>query len=90
MKQIDFSNLKIEKSIGVFECVDVRKDLGNMIFASANTIELDQLSRKVFNAPCGATELSNAEYGLLMQALRSGFVRYNVIQAIEDVTNEDN
>ena len=88
MKQIDFSKLEIEKSIGVFECIDVRKDLGNMIFASANTIELDQLSRKVFNAPCEAIELNDAEYGLLMQVLRNGCARYNVIQAIEMAAKE--
>lgn len=83
MKQINFSKLEIEKSIGVFEYIDVRKDLGNIIFSNANTLELDQLSRKVFNAPCEEIELNDAEYALFMQTLRSGCVRYNVIQAIE-------
>ena len=46
MKQINLSKLKVELAIGEFRTVDVRKELGNVLFAKATTLEQDELSRK--------------------------------------------
>ena len=84
MKQIDFSKLDLEVKIGVFQNVDTRKDLGNMLFNNANSLELDALSRRIFDAPNKAIELNDAEYGMMMQSLRSSGARYSVIKALEN------
>ena len=83
MKKIDFSKLKVEVRIEEYSNIDVRKDLGNMLFNMANTLELDHLSRKVFNAPNKPVNLDGEEYRLLMQALQNGAAKYSIIKAIE-------
>lgn len=84
MKRIDFSRLEVETSIGVFETADLRSTLGNLIFRSATTLELDTLARKVFSAQEGlSAEFSDDEYAAMMQAFKAAGVLYPVIHAIE-------
>ena len=84
MKKIDFSQLEVETSIGVFEKVDVRSTLGNLIFRSATSLELDTLARKIFSAQEErSTEFSDDEYAAMMQAFKAAGVLYPVIRAIE-------
>ncbi len=85
MKRIDFSQLEVETSIGVFEKADVRSTLGNLIFRSATSLELDTLARKIFSAQEGrAAEFSDDEYAAMMQAFKAAGVLYPVIRAIEE------
>lgn len=85
MKQINFSKLKIEVAIGEFRTVDARKELGNVLFAKATTLEQDELSRKIFNSPEEAgVSLSDSEYESMLNELQSSGVRYSVINAIKE------
>lgn len=85
MKKIDFSQLKVEVNIGEFIGVDVRRDLGNLLFSAANTLEADMLSRKIHGAPAASkVEFDDAECSLLLNLLPKAGVRYAVIKAIED------
>ena len=84
MKQVDFSKLKIEVAIGEFRTVDVRKELGNVLFAKATTLEQDGLSRKIFNSSEGGVTLSDSEYESMLNELQSSGVRYSVVNAIKD------
>jgi hypothetical protein len=88
MKKIDFSKLKMEVRIGEFEPVDVRKDLGNVLFSRANTLELDTLSRSIYNAPFDNIELNDGEYGQILHTLKHAVVPYALIQAIENGVKE--
>ena len=84
MKRIDFSRLEVETSIGVFETADLRSTLGNLIFRSATTLELDTLARKVFSAnEESSAEYSDDEYAAMIQAFKAAGVLYPVIRAIE-------
>lgn len=85
MKQINFSKLKIEVAIGEFRTVDARKELGNVLFAKATTLEQDELSRKIFNSPEEAgVSLSDSEYESMLNEFQSSGVRYSVINAIKE------
>ena len=85
MKQINFSKLKIEVAIGEFRTVDARKELGNVLFAKATTLEQDELSRKIFNSPEEAgVSLSDSEYESMLNELQSSGVRYSVRNAIRE------
>lgn len=81
---INFSKLKIEVAIGEFRTVDARKELGNVLFAKATTLEQDDLSRKIFNSSEGGVSLSDSEYESMLNELQSSGVRYSVINAIKD------
>ena len=89
MKRVDFSNLNMEVRIGEYRRLDSRKELGNVLFSNANTLELDQLARKIFNAPKGEIEVSDQEYDLLIQTLQIGTVKYSVIEAIKSGIKDD-
>ena len=84
MKQINLSKLKVELAIGEFQSVDVRKELGNVLFAKATTLEQDELSRKIFNSSEGGVSLSDSEYESMLNELQSSGVRYSVINAIKE------
>lgn len=85
MKQINFSKLKIEAAIGEFRTVDARKELGNVLFAKATTLEQDELSRKIFNSPEEAgVSLSDSEYESMLNELQASGIRYSVVNAIKD------
>ena len=88
MKQINFSKLKIELAIGEFRTVDVRKELGNVLFAKATTLEQDELSRKIFNSSEGGVSLSDSEYESMLNELQSSGVRYSVVNAIKESIRE--
>lgn len=82
---INFSKLEIEVAIGEFRTVDARKELGNVLFAKATTLEQDELSRKIFNSTEEAgVSLSDSEYESLLNELQSSGVRYSVVNAIKD------
>ena len=84
MKQINLSKLKIEVAIGEFRTVDVRKELGNVLFAKATTLEQDELSRKIFNSTEDGITLSDSEYESMLNELESSGVRYSVVNAIKE------
>lgn len=84
MKQINLSKLKVELAIGEFRTVDVRKELGNVLFAKATTLEQDELSRKIFNSTEDGITLSDSEYESMLNELQSSGVRYSVINAIKE------
>ena len=88
MKRIDFSSLEMEIRIGEYNHLDLRKELGNVLFANATTLEVDQLARKVFNAPEGEIEVNSQEYDLLIQSLQTGAVKFSVIKAIQEGVKE--
>lgn len=88
MKQINFSELRIEVAIGEFKLVDVRKELGNLVFSSAVTLEDDTLARKIFGAPSGIVEYSDEEIERLLSVLRSKEAKYSVIKAIECASDD--
>lgn len=81
---INFSKLKIEIEIGEFRTIDARKELGNVLFAKATTLEQDELSRKIFNSPEDGITLSDSEYESMLNELQSSGVRYSVVNAIKD------
>lgn len=89
MKKIDFSNLKMEVRIGEYNHLDIRKELGNALFSNATSLEVDQLARKVFNAPIGSIELDNQEYDLLLQTLGSTGLKFAAITAIKDNVKDE-
>lgn len=84
MKQINLSKLKVELAIGEFRTVDVRKELGNVLFAKATTLEQDELSRKIFNSTEDGITLSDSEYESMLNELQSSGVRYSVVNAIKE------
>ncbi|WP_314791401.1 hypothetical protein [Tannerella forsythia] len=81
---INLSKLEIEVAIGEFRTVDARKELGNVLFAKATTLEQDELSRKIFNSPEDGITLSDSEYESMLNELQSSGVRYSVVNAIKD------
>ncbi len=83
MKQVFFNKIKMETSIGEFRDVDLRKELGNLVFSNALTIEEDSFARRIHDAPDEGTECSGAELERLMEILKSAGVKYAVIKAIE-------
>ena len=90
MKQIDFSKLKMEVAIGEYSDEDVRSALGNMLFRNASSLELDQLARKIFNAPQEPIQLEETELRMIAETLRQSNARYSFIQAIEQNAKEAN
>lgn len=84
MKKVDFSALRVEYPIGVFTLMDSRVDLGNLIYKNANTIELDNLSRKIHGAPTGkAIEFTDEEVNSTIAALEYAGLPYYFIAAIK-------
>ena len=90
MKQIDFSKLKMEVAIGEYSDEDVRSALGNMLFRNATTLELDQLARKIFNAPQETIILEESEFRMIIDTMKQNGGRYSFIQAIEQNAKEVN
>lgn len=81
---INLSKLEIEVAIGEFRTIDARKELGNVLFAKATTIEQDKLSRKIFNSSEDGVTLSDSEYESMLNELQSSGVRYSVVNAIKE------
>lgn len=81
---INLSKLEIEVAIGEFRTIDARKELGNVLFAKATTIEQDELSRKIFNSSEDGVTLSDSEYESMLNELQSSGVRYSVVNAIKE------
>jgi len=93
-KKINFSNVRWEATIGEFSIMDARKDVGNMLFINAPTLELDELARKIYNSTNEGIILTEEEFSLMMNTLLQGkAARYSLIKALRetavDVTADD-
>lgn len=84
MKKVDFSRLRVEWPIGVFTTYDGRKEIGNLIYKDASTLELDSLARKIHGAKEEQPlELTDEEMEHVTGVLKRLGVAYYFIAAIE-------
>lgn len=80
--KVDFSKLELETRIDQFDNLDLREDVGNIVFATATTIAEDELARRIYKSK-GPVELTEREYEMLMQSLRTNQVAFRLVSAIE-------
>ncbi len=84
MKHLNFQSFKVESQIDRFETLDVRKEFGNVLFASATTLEQDELARRIFHSTSDGIEVAEQEIESIQQTFQSAGVRYSVIKAINE------
>lgn len=80
--RLDFTKLEVETRIEQFDVLDLREDIGNIVFATATTIAEDEIARRIYKSK-GPIELTEREYEQLMQSLRTNQVAYRLVSAIE-------
>lgn len=68
--------------IGDFRTQDIRKQIGNVLFLYARTIEMDELARRIHSSE-GELDLDDELFSGMMLLLLEGMVYYRVRKAIE-------
>lgn len=86
MKRINFKKLKTEVSIGVFQEIDMTKEIGNLLFKNANSIEMDALARRIYSSE-GEIEIDGDEFEQMKRALSPILLQF-AKDAIESNTKE--
>ena len=77
---IDFTKLNVETRIDCFDFLDLHEVVGEVVFASAGTLAIDELARRIYKSN-GPVEMTDQEYQGMLQAL-DGQLAFRVIQAI--------
>ncbi|MDR1402658.1 MAG: hypothetical protein LBJ60_03005 [Tannerellaceae bacterium] len=88
MGKINFKKLRIETQIGVFQEVDLTKDLGNIVFSGATKIEEDNLARAIHGSDEDGLNLSEQDCTMLINIAKNAGVKYSVISALQRAYNE--
>ncbi len=80
--KIDFSKLQVETRIEQFDELDLREDIGNILFSNASTLAEDELARRIYKSE-GAVEMTEKEAEMLVNSLKASKVVFRVVQAVE-------
>lgn len=86
MKQINFKQINVETSIGVFEPKDIAKEIGEVLHKRAANLAMDELARRIFNSEADIM-IEDADFAEMMSLL-DGIILFMVIQAIADNAKE--
>lgn len=68
MVRINFKEMNAETSVDSFETIDLRKELGNILFKKATDIPLFDLSRKIYHSE-GEMEVEDALFAAILEIL---------------------
>ena len=69
--------------IGVSRRQDIRKQIGNVLFLYARTIEMDELGRRIYSSE-GEVSIDDKLFSEMMLLLSEGLVYYRIRKAIEE------
>jgi hypothetical protein len=86
MKRINFKQIKTEVNIGEYREMDFTKEVGNVLFRAAQSLEQDAFSRKV-HAADGEIEVTEEELSFLQEAINGALV-FRARKAILDSITE--
>ena len=77
---IDFTKLNVETRIDCFDILYIHVVVGEVVFASAGTLAVDELARRIFKTE-GPVEMTEKEYNDVLQSI-NGKLAFRIIQAI--------
>jgi hypothetical protein len=73
MKQINFKQINVEVNIGEYREMDFTKEVGNILFRSAQSLEQDAFARKVHAAE-KEIEFTDEEFSFLQESINATLV----------------
>lgn len=91
MKQVNFKELNVEVEIGVFQNIDMRKDIANAMHRQAVTVPISDLARTIYYSE-EAVEISDEDYGAMISIISGSFtliIKNAVERSTTDVIKED-
>lgn len=81
MKKINFKAIEIEVNIDDFQKLDISKEIANILFQNAPSLEIDELSRKIHYST-GEIEIEDLLFSQMIEILLK-FLPFRLIDSIK-------
>lgn len=75
MKQVNFKELDVEVGIDEFQPHDIRKEIGNALHRSSESVPMSELARTIYYSD-GLVSISDEDFSLMMTLLQPALKRF--------------